>query len=567
MTLRHAGAAWSGPTRGGGGGGGRGGRGGGGGARGRGGRGAADRQRPQGGGGEAEGGGGGGDFVVIGKAESRYIPEDDETLAALEGGSFWQTAYAAEFGEGDEGEEEDEEGEGEGEGDEGEDAEANFSAALGPELAGEGETPEQAEWREVYTSRRLPAPRLGPVAAKRVAGKGRGLVTTAAVEEGALLMVAAPLGILYCEEGGTPENEDLADHLAQNCAFTAAQLAALARLAPPGGGGGEGAAPAAEELAADAAAMGEDGVPQQPLQAPLEELYAVVNANCTGEEFEDPVLCALRGTASCGHLGLWPAAAYANHSCCPNAVGYAVGDRWVLRASEPLPAGAEVCVSYLGSVIAAPYAARQAELREKYGFDCGCDRCKAEQRAGEQLLSLQSQVYAACESEVGPALDVAIEAGDSDAAGAALARLRELRGGYEAAVKAAKPSAKARRWMQASVFPLYDLISLAADELDDAGGGGGGGSGGGGGAAPETEALAECARVAGAITRGTDGHLDLATEYMVRAETRFGPDHQESRDASRACRAGHRARYGGEADLGERLLDLLVDTRAALGVE
>jgi hypothetical protein len=29
-------------------------------------------------------------------------------------------------------------------------------------------------------------------------GAGRGLVTAAAVEEGELLMVAAPLGILYC---------------------------------------------------------------------------------------------------------------------------------------------------------------------------------------------------------------------------------------------------------------------------------------------------------------------------------------------------------------------------------
>jgi hypothetical protein len=39
-----------------------------------------------------------------------------------------------------------------------------------PEVAEEDETPAQAEWREVYTSQRLPAPRLGPVAVKAVAG-------------------------------------------------------------------------------------------------------------------------------------------------------------------------------------------------------------------------------------------------------------------------------------------------------------------------------------------------------------------------------------------------------------
>ena len=39
-----------------------------------------------------------------------------------------------------------------------------------PDLAEEGETQAQAEWREVYTSQRPPAPRLGPVAAKKAAG-------------------------------------------------------------------------------------------------------------------------------------------------------------------------------------------------------------------------------------------------------------------------------------------------------------------------------------------------------------------------------------------------------------
>jgi hypothetical protein len=46
-----------------------------------------------------------------------------------------------------------------------------LSQALVPELAEEGETEAQAEWRHVYTSQWLPAPRLGPVTAKRVAGE------------------------------------------------------------------------------------------------------------------------------------------------------------------------------------------------------------------------------------------------------------------------------------------------------------------------------------------------------------------------------------------------------------
>jgi hypothetical protein len=54
---------------------------------------------------------------------------------------------------------------------------------------------------------------------------------------------------------------------------------------------------------------------------------------------------------------------------------------------------------------------------------------------------------------------------------------------------------------------------------------------------------------------------------QARAEARFGPGHQEAADAARACRAAARARYGSAACVGPRLLELLVDTRAALDVE
>jgi hypothetical protein len=85
------------------------------------------------------------DIVVIGKAAPRYLPEDEEALAAQEGGSFWATAWRAEFGDdADEDEDEEEEegeeggldgaGRGQEEGGEGEDddeaAEANFAAVL-----------------------------------------------------------------------------------------------------------------------------------------------------------------------------------------------------------------------------------------------------------------------------------------------------------------------------------------------------------------------------------------------------------------------------------------------------
>ena len=41
------------------------------------------------------------------------------------------------------------------------------------------------------------------------------------------------------------------------------------------------------------------------------------------------MLVSLRGSSSCGHVGMWPAVAMINHSCLPDALAYVIGDRMV----------------------------------------------------------------------------------------------------------------------------------------------------------------------------------------------------------------------------------------------
>mgnify|MGYP001807417616 CR=1 FL=1 len=78
-----------------------------------------------------------------------------------------------------------------------------------------------------------------------------------------------------------------------------------------------------------------------------------------------------------------------------------------VRATRPVRSGAEITLSYLpagasGGAAAAPAAVRRAALRDGYGFNCRCPRCRLEaanrhsvpyiyadaERASEEALAL-----------------------------------------------------------------------------------------------------------------------------------------------------------------------------------
>ena len=73
-------------------------------------------------------------------------------------------------------------------------------------------------------------------------------------------------------------------------------------------------------------------------------------------------------------LGLFPTAAFFNHSCYPNCVFVNAGASLVVRAIRPVRAGEELCVNYT-SLDADRLARRTALLREK-SFFCHCRRCE-----------------------------------------------------------------------------------------------------------------------------------------------------------------------------------------------
>ncbi|GFR44879.1 hypothetical protein Agub_g6222 [Astrephomene gubernaculifera] len=481
---------------------------------------------------------------------------------------------------------------------------------------------------------------LEVVAAGRATGRGVSLRATRSVAAGELLAVSLPLAIRYSRRGTTPENEELADLMMltmtgqqqqqqgqgrhvrhggvggnrREAAAAAAAgsssgavngngsfsgltdlqqslLGLLPRAAPaaaaaPGGSSSAGGAsssvavgPAVKraflEMVARSAA--DSSAPRSPPVLGAEELYRVVNGSCMGEEFQDLVLCKLRGERPMGHIALWPEAAFTSHSCAPTATAYALGDRLITRAAVDILKGGEVSLNWLGSLLTSPLEVRRAELRQKYGFTCGCVRCTAEAKYDSTpLAALLMSVYDTCQ-QLSPRLEQAIAAGDVAAVGAAREQLRGLQEQVEAAIRTASPkvNSKVRRWLQASVYDLYDLVSLSADELAAAAAAAGGAREQSFKASPpaaaaaaaalvETESLAQCCRIIEGVTPGSDAHVSLSAELVMRCLERFGPQHEEYLQVRAGVVRAYGARYG---NVSPAVMEQLVAARLAAEAE
>lgn len=74
--------------------------------------------------------------------------------------------------------------------------------------------------------------------------------------------------------------------------------------------------------------------------------------------------------------GLWPLAAFMNHSCFPNCLRMHIGNAMFVRAARPILAGEELTITYFG--VLDSLETRQESAKE-WGFQCTCTRCEFEQ--------------------------------------------------------------------------------------------------------------------------------------------------------------------------------------------
>ncbi|KAL2872429.1 S-adenosylmethionine-dependent methyltransferase [Aspergillus lucknowensis] len=81
-------------------------------------------------------------------------------------------------------------------------------------------------------------------------------------------------------------------------------------------------------------------------------------------------------------LYLHPYAAIVNHSCEFNSVVGFDGPELYIKAIRPIGRGDQIFISYVDAT--SPPRIRRRELRERYFFDCHCERCSSENAQGQE---------------------------------------------------------------------------------------------------------------------------------------------------------------------------------------
>lgn len=105
-----------------------------------------------------------------------------------------------------------------------------------------------------------------------------------------------------------------------------------------------------------------DGTADEEMREQL-QLCSVAEGNCLYCS-EEP-----------GHVALFAAAAWFNHSCAPNASLETTRGTALIRAAAEIPEGAEVTISYLPAALLGDKDARQERLEAGRGFACCCACC------------------------------------------------------------------------------------------------------------------------------------------------------------------------------------------------
>ncbi|KAF5834973.1 hypothetical protein DUNSADRAFT_8073 [Dunaliella salina] len=349
---------------------------------------------------------------------------------------------------------------------------------------------------------------IGPIKVIEMPGKGRGIVASADLKPGTLLLAVPPVAYLCEVDAPRPSGETLVDEIIdkglwkhswmQSLYDGSYQGTSMPSLDMPSVASGSNAStrevldeensPSSQRAGTSSGATNSGGPSTtNPEAACMQSGFSpedktriakMTKFNCFGDNREDDALCAVSGRPSAGHIGIWGPFAMLNHSCAPNTMNYVVDTAnqgiMVVRAAKAIAQGEEVTISYMGRPQLRPVGPRQVKLLSDYGFECDCQRCLQEQALEEKLGDLYEGLWDEVSERRRPEFDEACltyaETGDEEDLQALHEHLQASMTQLLGKLQKARVAPNARLAILGSMFELFELkmdVELALDYTEE----------------------------------------------------------------------------------------------------
>jgi hypothetical protein len=232
--------------------------------------------------------------------------------------------------------------------------------------------------------------------------KGRGLVASADIPLGTLLLISRPAAVITGPPGAHLNSEDLVRAIAESPRRTKSALSLLF----------DGRTRHKAQTMPFLEQISQLDTNQEP--ATDLDLPALIRFNAYGEPYGDPSAWTLRGQGKefSSFLGLWPAFALLNHSCKPSASTMVLKSKdelmMLVRASREIKQGEEISIAY--GDVCKPLEERQSHLSFLYGFKCRCARCQREEEIAQSEPEVVRHLLMSREELTGPLAESTNEA-------------------------------------------------------------------------------------------------------------------------------------------------------------
>jgi len=436
--------------------------------------------------------------------------------------------------------------------------------------------PIQVDHDRLYTDALYLPPRaFGQIEICTIPGKGRGLIATADVPPGELLIVSEPAGPLVTGlEGEMLTSGQLLDAFTPHGLITdenrarlgllfygdqQAPISAAEFLAVGSRASQDKAAAAAKKAVTKRKGFGSkqvEAVAPASADTVLTEatLSQVIQYNSWGEFYSDLGAAPCRNQPSQSCEGVWPEFSLLNHSCIANTLPILVGDRLIVRAARGIPKGIEVTTNYLGIDAFETVSSRQQHLEATFGFKCGCARCVVESRMHADITSQLEHMSAQLDGgAVEQQITAQIAADDTAALSEHKVRLELQVNKLEALMEEHGVQPQERVWLRASSYTTYELLAitkhteLQSVSTEDRDG--------------SAALIATLVPIVQAVAPGSDHHLYLSCQLLEwRAQQPVGSEQRDQ--TSKALLAAHLTRYGRVSDA---VLTKLMIARSRVG--